>query len=125
MLVSRNSMKAASETTAAISQGLNLGRQRVVSAGGGAPVPGEVSLGSAIESEFFSRPDLGGDSQQPAAWWMILPFGELSCPPSVRLRIELTGPGREDGRSLGAPGGEFCLFCDLFPVPHAVSCSHQ
>jgi len=44
-------MKAANETTAAISQGLNLGRQGVVSAGGAAPVPGEVSLGSAIESD--------------------------------------------------------------------------
>jgi hypothetical protein len=73
-------MKAASETTAAISQGLNLGRQGVVCAGGGALVPGEVSLGSAIESEFFSRPDLGGDSLQPAAWWMSITLWGVVLP---------------------------------------------
>jgi hypothetical protein len=43
-------MKAAIETTAAISQGFALGRQGVLSEGGARPVPDGVSPGSAIES---------------------------------------------------------------------------
>jgi len=71
-------MKAAIETTAAITHGLTAGRQGLAAEGGALPFPLELSVCESIEGSALPDVDAAGTSVQPTAWLMAAILRELS-----------------------------------------------